>query len=152
MQVAVDIGSKVLSKGYPHPEDHDKPIIDLEISVNYTLETIFLKLLCFLPSENGPAIQNKLKEMTGQRTVPNVFIKGKHIGGADDTIKLHSEGNLIGMLIPPSQNYDYDVIVIGGGSGGLSFAKVSTIFTFHVFQQSLPSSKEKENLEQQTLT
>ena len=28
---------------------------------------------------------------TGQRTVPNIFINGEHIGGASDTKKLHAE-------------------------------------------------------------
>lgn len=32
---------------------------------------------------DGDAIQAALLEWTGQRTVPNVFIGGKHIGGCD---------------------------------------------------------------------
>ena len=32
---------------------------------------------------NGDEIQSALKEWTGQSTVPNVFIDGKHIGGCD---------------------------------------------------------------------
>ena len=43
---------------------------------------------------NGQDIQNKLKEMTGQGTVPNVFIKGKHIGGNSDVQALNAAGNL----------------------------------------------------------
>ncbi|KAF2200732.1 glutaredoxin, partial [Delitschia confertaspora ATCC 74209] len=34
--------------------------------------------------DDGSAIQDTLAEMTGQRTVPNVFIGGKHIGGNSD--------------------------------------------------------------------
>jgi glutaredoxin 3 len=30
---------------------------------------------------DGSAIQSALLGMTGQRTVPNVFINGKHLGG-----------------------------------------------------------------------
>ncbi|RWW22953.1 hypothetical protein GW17_00012820, partial [Ensete ventricosum] len=34
---------------------------------------------------DGPDMQAALAEWTGQRTVPNVFIGGKHIGGCDGT-------------------------------------------------------------------
>lgn len=34
--------------------------------------------------EDGTEIQDALAKLTGQRTVPNVFIKGKHIGGNSD--------------------------------------------------------------------
>ena len=33
---------------------------------------------------NGEAIMNHLFELTGQETVPNIFIGGKHIGGNSD--------------------------------------------------------------------
>ena len=36
--------------------------------------------------------------MTGQRTVPNVWVKGKHIGGCDDTFKAHFDGSLEDLL------------------------------------------------------
>ncbi|XP_077987792.1 thioredoxin reductase 1, cytoplasmic-like [Glandiceps talaboti] len=71
----------------------------------------------------GKDIQDKLLEMTGQRTVPNVFINGKHIGGCDDTLKKHRNGELMSLI--SDQNYDYDLIVIGGGSGGLAASKAA---------------------------
>mmetsp|Transcript_13947 Transcript_13947/g.16829 ORF Transcript_13947/g.16829 Transcript_13947/m.16829 type:complete len:198 (-) Transcript_13947:619-1212(-) len=40
------------------------------------------------------AIQDTLLQMTGQRTVPNVFIGGNHIGGCDDTFALLRSGDL----------------------------------------------------------
>lgn len=76
--------------------------------------------------DNGAEIQSKLKDMTGQKTVPNVFIKQKHIGGCDDTLKLHRDGKLKTTVDPnvePEESYDYDLIVIGGGSGGLAASK-----------------------------
>lgn len=48
--------------------------------------------------EDGSEIQAALAEWTGQRTVPNVFIGGKHIGGCDTTTALHGEGKLVPLL------------------------------------------------------
>jgi len=47
---------------------------------------------------DGPELQDALKEWTGQRTVPNVFINGKHIGGCDDTMALNNDGKLVALL------------------------------------------------------
>ncbi|KAI3617272.1 hypothetical protein CBS9595_003181 [Malassezia furfur] len=43
---------------------------------------------------NGGDIQNYLLEKTGQRTVPNIFISGKHIGGSDALLNAQSSGEL----------------------------------------------------------
>lgn len=43
-------------------------------------------------------VQNTLQGLTGQSTVPNVFIGGKHIGGCSDTMELHQNGELIPLL------------------------------------------------------
>merc|ERR1711974_36182 len=39
-------------------------------------------------ASNGREIQQALKEKTGQRTVPNIFIGGQHIGGYDSISQL----------------------------------------------------------------
>ncbi|ODQ47959.1 hypothetical protein PICMEDRAFT_32504 [Pichia membranifaciens NRRL Y-2026] len=41
--------------------------------------------------EEGSEIQDALAKITGQRTVPNVFINGKHIGGNSDLQSLGKE-------------------------------------------------------------
>ncbi|KAF7095924.1 hypothetical protein CFC21_097975, partial [Triticum aestivum] len=46
----------------------------------------------------GPQLQKVLERLTGQSTVPNVFIGGKHIGGCTDTVKLYRKGELATML------------------------------------------------------
>ncbi|KAI6694503.1 hypothetical protein NL676_022213 [Syzygium grande] len=46
----------------------------------------------------GPQLQKVLERLTGQHTVPNVFIGGKHIGGCTDTVKLHRNRELEPLL------------------------------------------------------
>nr|XP_028958385.1 glutaredoxin-C5, chloroplastic isoform X2 [Malus domestica] len=46
----------------------------------------------------GPQLQKVLERLTGQHTVPNVFIGGKHIGGCTDTVKLYRTGELETLL------------------------------------------------------
>ncbi|XP_062079369.1 monothiol glutaredoxin-S10 [Humulus lupulus] len=46
----------------------------------------------------GPQLQKLLERLTGQHTVPNVFIGGKHIGGCSETVKLHRKGELEPLL------------------------------------------------------
>lgn len=48
--------------------------------------------------DNGAAIQDALLGVSGQRTVPNVFVKGEHLGGNDDTQAAVSSGKLQEML------------------------------------------------------
>uniref|UniRef100_A0A0E0EP70 Glutaredoxin domain-containing protein n=1 Tax=Oryza meridionalis TaxID=40149 RepID=A0A0E0EP70_9ORYZ len=55
-------------------------------------------LLHLMPCAQGPQLQKVLERLTGQSTVPNVFIGGKHIGGCTDTVKLHRKGELATML------------------------------------------------------
>ncbi|CAI5473228.1 unnamed protein product [Closterium sp. Yama58-4] len=43
-------------------------------------------------------LQQALYDLTGQRTVPNVFIGGNHIGGCDATVSLHMQGKLVPLL------------------------------------------------------
>lgn len=49
-------------------------------------------------TSDGDAIQNALKDLTGIRTVPQVFVKGKCIGGGTDTQNLFKQGKLQEML------------------------------------------------------
>ncbi|KAL7832958.1 hypothetical protein SRHO_G00299760 [Serrasalmus rhombeus] len=75
--------------------------------------------------ENGSNYQDLLMEMTGQKTVPNVFINKTHVGGCDKTMQAHKDGLLQQLLGAESEVYDYDLIVIGGGSGGLACSKAA---------------------------
>ena len=47
---------------------------------------------------NGSLIQSTLLDMTGQRTVPNVFINNQHVGGNDKVQEAHQSGRLQELL------------------------------------------------------
>ena len=84
-----------------------------------------------------------LKELTGQRTVPNVFVNGQHIGGCDQTVQAYSNGTLAQLILEGQgardvqkagdHAYQYDLIVIGGGSGGLACSKVLFAMSYCTF-------------------
>ncbi|KAL5706640.1 aldehyde dehydrogenase (NAD(+)) [Ranunculus cassubicifolius] len=48
--------------------------------------------------DDGSEIQDVLLDLVGQRTVPQVFINGKHIGGYDDTKTALLNGQLQSLL------------------------------------------------------
>ncbi|CCE82411.1 Piso0_002136 [Millerozyma farinosa CBS 7064] len=48
--------------------------------------------------DNGSVMQRALQELTGQRTVPNVFINKKHIGGNSDLQNLQAKGALASLI------------------------------------------------------
>lgn len=95
-------------------------------SLNQDIQVLELDL-----REDGGPIQDALLQKTGQKTVPNVFVNGVHVGGCDKTFEANASGH-IKFLLSKSQaeitpdtavNYDYDLVVIGGGSGGLAASK-----------------------------
>ncbi|KMZ56158.1 Glutaredoxin-C4 [Zostera marina] len=48
--------------------------------------------------EDGSDIQDAMAKIVGRRTVPQVFINGKHIGGSDDTLDAFESGKLAELL------------------------------------------------------
>ncbi|KAI8882637.1 glutaredoxin-1 [Backusella circina FSU 941] len=48
--------------------------------------------------KNGAAIQQYLLQKTGQRTVPNIFIDEKHIGGCSELMDVNARGELKALL------------------------------------------------------
>ncbi|XP_077979038.1 glutaredoxin-2, mitochondrial-like [Glandiceps talaboti] len=48
--------------------------------------------------DDGQTLQDILGKMTGENTVPRVFVKGKCIGGGTETKSLYKSGRLEQML------------------------------------------------------
>jgi glutaredoxin 3 len=45
-----------------------------------------------------PAERSRMMELTGRRTVPQIFIGDTHVGGCDDLIALDQRGALLPLL------------------------------------------------------
>ena len=48
--------------------------------------------------DDGAELQETLLGITGQRTVPNVYVAGQHVGGNDDTQAAEKSGKLAELL------------------------------------------------------
>jgi glutaredoxin 3 len=62
---------------------------------SFTLDVVDLDTM---PEDDGPLIQMELLTKTGQKTVPNVFIRGQHIGGDSDLSEMFDSGSLERLL------------------------------------------------------
>ncbi len=45
-----------------------------------------------------PAERDRMVELTGRRTVPQIFIGDTHVGGCDDLVALDQRGGLLPLL------------------------------------------------------
>ncbi len=49
-----------------------------------------------------PIERRKMMELTGRRTVPQIYIGKTHVGGCDDLMALDSQGALLPLLNAPT--------------------------------------------------
>ncbi|WP_408595874.1 glutaredoxin 3 [Limnohabitans sp.] len=48
--------------------------------------------------DTNPDERMRMMDLTGRRTVPQIFIGETHVGGCDDLIALDSQGGLVPLL------------------------------------------------------
>lgn len=48
--------------------------------------------------DGQPELRRQMMELTGQRTVPQIFIGEQHVGGCDDLMALDARGGLMPLL------------------------------------------------------
>lgn len=51
--------------------------------------------------DQDPAQREHMERISGRRTVPQVFIGGRHVGGYDDLVALDRAGQLDALLAAP---------------------------------------------------
>lgn len=71
--------------------------------------------------QDGKMIQDHLSLETGIKTVPQLFVRGTFVGDSKAVSSLHEQGKLKDVV--KKSQYTYDLVVIGGGSGGLAASK-----------------------------
>jgi len=72
--------------------------------------------------EDGEELQATLLAMTQQRTVPNVFVLGQHVGGNDDTQQAARSGKLAELLKAETGR-----VVPSGAASGASAAQLEAV-------------------------
>ncbi len=49
--------------------------------------------------DNQPSLRNEMYNVThGKKTVPQIFIGDKHVGGCDDLMLMHENGELMRLI------------------------------------------------------
>merc|ERR1719440_594 len=78
--------------------------------------------------EDGGELQAALLEMTQQRTVPNVFVGGQHVGGNDDTQQAARSGKLAALLkAPPLAEGPVGRVVPTGAGSSATAAQLAAV-------------------------
>lgn len=112
-------------------------LVDLLDLFNYNifnLNILFFNII-YIYLENDNEIKNYLISKTNQTKTPFLFINSKF---ESDYNKILSPSAIVNINDEPislrSDNfYHYDLIVIGGGSGGLACSKVFIKLDCHIF-------------------
>mmetsp|Transcript_3000 Transcript_3000/g.6459 ORF Transcript_3000/g.6459 Transcript_3000/m.6459 type:complete len:82 (+) Transcript_3000:594-839(+) len=55
---------------------------------------VLIRDLDVMDDPTGPCLAKALADKTGQTSVPNIFIDGKHLGGNSDLQEAHANGTL----------------------------------------------------------
>lgn len=109
--------------------DTSRKVKELFDSLNVEYKAVELDLM-----ENGSGFHEAVADVSKHHDLPVVFVAGKVVGGVEETTLAHQDGTLAALLGTVVQNglnedaYDYDLVVVGGGSGGLACSKAAAVY------------------------
>jgi len=69
-----------------------------EVKALFTKLNVAAKVVEIDTLADADAVSAALADVTGRRTVPQVFIGGEHVGGCDDTVAANKSGKLKELL------------------------------------------------------
>jgi len=84
--------------------------------------------------DDGQELQAALLDMTKQRTVPNVFVNGQHVGGNDDTQRAATSGKLAELLKAEAPT-GRSVSPPGAASSGATAAQLQAVGDFKMITE-----------------
>ena len=85
--------------------------------------------------DDGEELQRTLLDMTQQRTVPNVFVGGKHLGGNDDTQQAARSGKLAELLNKPPPGGDVGRVVPTATAASATAAQLKAVSEFKMITE-----------------
>lgn len=68
------------------------------VQAKRVLQSRGVKAIDEIRVDADPDQRAKMMEITGRRTVPQIFIGATHVGGCDDLMALDSQGGLMPLL------------------------------------------------------
>lgn len=78
-----------------------------EAGIDY--QSVDLDSVAYQADNRGGDIRTVLRQMTGAPTIPQIFVGGKHIGGATETFDAFNDGSLKAMLAEHGVSFDADM-------------------------------------------
>ena len=87
--------------------------------------------------DDGEQLQAALLELTQQRTVPNVFVAGQHVGGNDDTQQASQSGKLATLLEEAgrAESFSGRVVPTGGTGSSVTAAQRKAVAEFKMITE-----------------